>query len=91
MYSGGAILLVVLGHLTLINGVGAYIYLLHSYFLCFVRVVLKHFIPMGNQVIEVTMGLIFSIGGCMAIGFVSKQYKWVDGIFYPQHLEKSIK
>lgn len=68
-----------------------HIYLLHTYFLCFVRAVLKHFIPRGNQVIEVTMGLLFSVSGCMVIGFVSKQYKWVDGIFYPQHLEKTKK
>lgn len=68
-----------------------YIYLLHSYFLCFVRVILKHFIPMGNQVIEITVGLLFSVGACMVIGFISKQSKWLDGIFYPQHLEQSIK
>lgn len=68
-----------------------HIYLLHSYFLCFMRAVVKHFIPMGNQAIEVTMGMIFSVGGCMLIGFVSKRHMWMDVFFYPYHLKKSIK
>ena len=65
-----------------------YIFLLHSYFLCFTRVILKKIIPLGNPEIEVVVGMTVSVGGCMLIGYISKKKWWIDGFFYPQHLVK---
>lgn len=65
-----------------------YIFLFHSYFLCFVRTVLKRIIPAGNSVIEVFVGMIVSVVGCMLIGYISQKISWLDYLFYPQHLEK---
>lgn len=68
-----------------------YIYLLHSYFLCCERNVLKYFIPSGNQTIEIVVGMSFSVCGCMLIGYISKKIKWLDRIFYPQHIGSILK
>lgn len=68
-----------------------YIYLLHSYFLCCERNVLKYFIPSGNQGVEIVVGMSFSVCGCMLIGYISKKNKWLDRIFYPQHIGSILK
>ena len=65
-----------------------YIYLLHSYFLCFVRMAIKKVLPMGNMAVEVMIGMMFSVGGCMLIGYISKKHWWIDCVFYPQHFLK---
>ncbi len=65
-----------------------YIFLLHSYFLCLIRVILKKVIPLGNPEIEVFVGMTVSVGGCMLIGFISEKNWWIDCIFYPQRLVK---
>lgn len=65
-----------------------YIFLLHSYFLCFTRVVLMKIIPFRNPGIEVVVGMTVSVGGCMLIGYISKKIWWIDVFFYPQHLVK---
>ena len=65
-----------------------YIFLLHPYFLCFTRVILKKIIPLGKPEIEVVVGMTVSVGGCMLIGYISKKKRWIDGFFYPQHLVK---
>lgn len=65
-----------------------YIFLFHSYFLCFVRSILKRIIPAGNVLIEVLVGLIVSVVGCMLIGCISQKFSWLDCLFYPQHLVK---
>lgn len=65
-----------------------YIFLLHSYFLCATRIVLKKILPQGNQWIEVLIGMTVSVGGCMLIGLISKKFRCLDCIFYPQHLKK---
>lgn len=62
-----------------------YIFLLHSYFLCAARVVLKKVLPLGNQWIEVLVGMTVSVGGCMLIGLISKKFLLLDYLFYPQH------
>ena len=65
-----------------------YIFLLHSYFLCVTRMVLKKIIPQGNQWIEVLVGMVVSVGGCTLVGLISKKFQCLDCLFYPQHLKK---
>ena len=62
-----------------------YIFLLHSYFLCFTRVILKKIIPLGNTGIEVVVGMTVSVTMCILIGFVSKKDWRLDCLFYPAH------
>lgn len=62
-----------------------YIFLLHSYFLCFTRVILKKIIPLGNPGIEVVVGMTVSVTMCILIGFVSKKDWRLDCLFYPAH------
>lgn len=68
-----------------------YIYLLHSYFLCAARLGLKHVFPLGCPVAEIVVGMAFSVIGCMVVGWISRQNRWLDGMFYPRHLHPNKK
>jgi hypothetical protein len=61
-----------------------YIYILHPYFTSFSKTILMRVIPGINIYGYFASSLLFTILGCIVVGYFSKKITIIDFMFYPQ-------